>query len=704
MVRQRLVRASRRRKAAVAAAVTAMLGFSTGWSPTPAMAQAAQPSTDRAVAAAPVDTVDLRITRREVVAGGHRFGDAGAYEKLVGTMTVEVDPRDRRNAVIVDLDKAPRNARGMVEYDTDFYLLKPVEAARWNGKLFFEVNNRGNKTMPSIILGASVAGAVANDPSAVEDFGTGYLLRQGYAIAWSGWEGDVLPGANRMTIRLPVPHEADGRPITQRIVVEFHDRYFASDGSTTCLPLSGSRDFASYPAVRSEPAQLRVRPSDSPRPPAPWVPPGTEVPADRWRLTSDTEICVDGGFRPGDVYELTYTARDPRVMGLGYAATRDVVSFLRNASTDRNGDANPLAIRSGVTAVLGHGASSSGMYMRDYLYQGFNEDVAGRQVFDGVNIHIPGAHKLFLNYRFSQPNPFSVQHRDRYMPYVNFPFNYGVRRDPVSGRTDGILKRPATDPLVTHTDSSTEYWQFQAALVNTDGFGRDVRMPASVRQFLLSGTQHGPNAPSTLGNCQQLTNPTDYSPALRAQIHILDEWVVSGTRPPDSRAPSVAAGTLVPTNRSATRFPAIPGVTYNGLYNDAGERDYGPREQGNRGIIDNWHNPRILADYRVLVPRVNRVGIDRGGLELPVVGVPNATLTGWNLRRAPHTAGDLCDLSGMRIPLPDTEAEAQLTGDSRPSLEELYPNPGDYERALRAHAARLVADRLLMAEDAPSGQ
>jgi hypothetical protein len=402
-------------------------------------------------------------------------------------------------------------------------------------------------------------------------------------------------------------------------VVEFHDRYFASDGSTRCLPLSGSPDFASYPAVRSEPARLRVRPSDSPRPPAPWVPEGTLVSTDRWRLTSDTEICLDGGFRPGDVYELTYTARDPRVMGLGYAATRDVVSFLRNGSTDRNGDANPLAIRNGVTAVLGHGTSSSGMYMRDYLYQGFNEDVAGRRVFDGVNIHIPGAHKLFLNYRFAQPNPFSVQHRDRYMPYVNFPFNYGVRRDPVSGRSDGILKRPRTDPLVTHTDSSTEYWQFQAGLVNTDGFGRDVRLPGSVRQFLLSGTQHGSGTPSTLGNCQQLTNPTDYSPALRAQIRILDEWVVSGTRPPASRAPSVAAGTLVPTNRSATRFPVVPGVTYNGLYNDAGERDYGPREQGNRGIIDRWRNPRILADYRVLVPRVDRVGIDLGGLELPVV-------------------------------------------------------------------------------------
>lgn len=643
---------------------------------------------------------DLDITTREVVADGHRFGSAGTYEKLVGTIAFELDPDDPRNDVIVDLDKAPRNEAGMVEYDTDFYLLRPVDMSKWNGQLFFEVNNRGNKLSLNLMNSAPRS----NDPASVEDFGTGFLLEQGYAIAWAGWEADVLAGNNRLTIRVPVPTEADGSAITQKIVVEFHDRNFAADGSTECLPLSGSQAFASYPAVleAADDAELRVRPSDSPRPPGPEIPEGTLVPADEWEFASNTEICLDDGFEPGSVYELYYTAQDPRVMALGYAATRDVVSFLRHADEDADGDPNPLATGGRVTHVLGQGISSSGMYMRDFLYQGFNEDLQGRAVFDGVNIHIPGAHKLFLNYRFAQPNPYSTQHRDRYMPYTQFPFNYEVRQDPVSGDVDGILKRPDTDPLVIHTDTSTEYWQFQAALVNTDGFGNDVALPDTVRQYLLSSTQHFTIAGGSpaLGLCQQLSNPTHVGPALRALVTDLGEWVVDGIEPPASRAPSVADGTLVPADQDSTGFPAIPGVTYNGFYNDAGERDFGPRVNGNQGIIDNWRHATVLEDYTVLVPRVDEIGIDLGGLELPEVGVPTATLTGWNLRRAPHTDGDLCGLSGMFLPLPETTADAAEADDPRPSLEELYGNHGGYVKAVRGHSRELVRDRLLLQQDA----
>ena len=615
-------------------------------------------------------------------------------------MALEIDPADPRNAHVVDLARAPRNERGLVEYDTDFYLLRPVDMDRWNGKLFYEVNNRGNK----LSLNALNSAVNVNDPSTREDFGNGFLLERGYAVAWSGWEGDVLPLEDRMTIRVPVPTKKDGSSFRQKIVVEFNDPDFSPDGSTSCLPLSGSASFASYPAVeeRRQHAALRVRPSDSPDVPSPRVPRGRWVPTDRWELTSPTEICLDDGFQPGHVYELYYAAQDPRVMGLGYTATRDLLSFLRHAAEDRDGEANPLAASGGVTHVLGQGISSSGMYLRDFLYQGFNEDTQGRRVFDGVNIHIPGAHKLFLNYRFAQPNPYSVQHRDRYMPYTQFPFNYGVRQDPVSGRTDGILKRPGTDPLVIHTDSATEYWQFQAALVNTDGFGNDVALPDSARQYLISGTQHfiTPGAPPALGLCQQLSNPTHAGPALRALLVDLDEWVVRGVEPPASRAPSVADGTLVPADQASTGFPAIPGVTYNGAYNDAAERDFGPRVQGNRGIIDDWRHADVMRDYDVLVPRVDRVGIDRGGLELPEVGVPTATLTGWNLFRAPFSDGDLCDLSGMYLPLPWSPAQAELTDDPRPSLLELYGDSEGYVDALREHAQQLVADRLLLPEDA----
>lgn len=656
--------------------------------------------------------LDLTITRQEVVAGGHEFGRFGAYEKLVGTAKVEVDPTDPRNIDITDLSKAPRNARGMVDYDTDFYLLRPVDMRRWNGKLFFEVNNRGNKRTFNYVNGSAVAQPALNDPAALEDFGTGFLLEQGYAVAWSGWEGDVLPGDDRMTIRLPTPTRSDGGPIEQKIVVEFHDRYFAPDGGTECLPLSGSAGFASYPAASptADPAaELRVRPSDSPRPPGPAVPPGTVVPSSSWRFASDTELCVSGGFQPGNVYELQYTARGPRVMGVGYAATRDVVSFLRYATEDADGDANPLAVGSGVRHALGQGISSSGMYLRDFLYQGFNEDVRGRRVFDGVNVHIAGAHKLFLNYRFAQPNPYSTQHRDRYLPYVQFPFNYGARRNPLveagvidGPLVDGILKRPATDPVVIHTDTSTEYWQFQAGLVSTDGFGHDVPVPGNVRQYLISGLQHAsvPGATPVQGICQQLSNPTHVGPALRALVEALDGWVTRGTAAPPSRRPTITNGTLVTSDRDSTGFPHIPTVVYNGFYNDAGERDFGARDSQNRGIIDRWRQPRLVADYDVRVPRVDQVGIDRSSVKVPRVAVPTATLTGWNLRSAPHTAYDLCDLNGMSVPLPETWKDALASGDPRPSLEGLYGSHAGYVAAVRDATDALVDDRLLLERDA----
>jgi hypothetical protein len=650
--------------------------------------------------------VDLKINRQEVVAGGHKFGDAGAYEKLTGTISFQLDPTDPRNAVITDLNRAPRNKQGLVSYSTDFYLLRPADLSKWNHKLFFEVNNRGNKLLNFFNESSTSRG---NDPTSLEDFGNGFFLNQGYAVAWAGWEGDVQPGGDRMTIRLPVPTRSNGDPITQRIVVEFHDRYFNPDGLTTTLPLSGSPDFASYPAVANQQAsaELRVRPSDSPRPPSPRIPFGRVVPRTQWEFSSPTEIRLRTGFQPGMVYELSYVAKDPRVMGLGYAATRDVVSFLRHRRADDDGTANPLAAAGGVKYALGEGISSSGMYMRDYLYQGFNEDLTGSRVFEGVHIIIPGAQKLFLNYRFAQPNPYSTQHRDRYMPYVSFPFNFGVRENPLVAQgvergplVDGILKRPQTDPRVIQEDTSTEYRQFQASLVDTDGFGHDVPLPWNARHYLIPGAQHGSGSPSTLGRCQQLSNPTSYGPASRALFTDLDQWATKHVAPPPSRRPTVGNGLLVSTNRQSVGWPRIPGVSYTTLYNAAGERDLGPATSQNRGIITHWGHPPVLARYRVLVPKVNAVGIDRGGVEVPVVGVPTATLTGWNLRRAPYTAGDLCGLNGMDVPLQITTAQTDLTGDERPSLEALYGSHEGYVAAMRRFVDRMVTDRLLLPADA----
>jgi hypothetical protein len=672
-----------------------------------------------------------RVTRivvmsQETVAGGASFGDAGPYEKLTGTAYFEVDPSNPRNAVVFDLDKADRNpATGKVEFSADMVILRPIDPARSNGRLFFEVNNRGNK-ISFTMLNSTPPGTPNNNPTVAAHFGNGWLQRQGYTVAWVGWGADIAPGGDRLTVSFPIA-KMNGIPITERILTEYCDRNFGG-GTPFTLPLSGSLAFKSFPAVSTDKiaaqAELRVRPSDSPRPSGPDIPAGALVPDSQWSFAScplgppgtpsTTDICLAGGFQNDKVYELRYRATNSPVMGLGYVTSRDFVSFLSRAKVDDAGNPNPAR---GVKHALCIGISSSGMYYRDYLYQGFNADEQGRRVCDGVFIDIPGVQKLFLNYRFAQPNPFTVQHRERYVPDTNFPRAYTVRRDPLHGpeqpgnrgndpeARDGILKRPETDPKVIHGDSGTEWWQFRSSLVDTDeNATRDIPQHPNVRRYFFAGKQHYPTKGATptrgTGNrmCEQINNQTHYGPSARALVVALDEWATEGRAPPPSRVPRIADGTLVSPDRASTGFPNIPGVSYTGLYNGSGERDFGPRVVGNSGVIDNLI-PVTLSTHTILVPRVDVTGNEISGIRQPEVAVPTATLTGWNTRTAEFTAGDLCDLNGMTLPLPRTRAERFAAGDPRPSLEELYSSHADYVAKVTAAATALQADRLMLQED-----
>ncbi len=658
-------------------------------------------------------TAVLHITETSIVAGGHSFGPSGAYEKIRGTIDFQLDPTDPRNAVITDIQNAPRNASGMVEYSTDFLLLRPVDSGKWNHKILYEVNNRGS----ILILAAMNDAGVNNDPTTLQDFGNGFLLNRGYALLWAGWEGDALPAPNRITIQVPIATQPDGSPITQQIAVDYSEPLdFSSNGTTTCMPLSGSSSYYSYPAVQSQmnTAKLYVRKSDSPRPPATVIPVGTLVPQSEWSFKSPTEICLTGGFQSGKVYELDYVAQNPLVLGIGYAATRDVVSFFRYYDKDSAGTPNPLADAGGVRYALGWGASQSGAYLRDYLYQGFNEDLSGRKVFDGVDIDVGAA---FLgqgeNYRFGQLNPWSDQHRARIYPSVTFPFNFGVRENPLVAqgiiqgpRSDGILKRPQTDPYVIQVNSSSEWWWGDQSLVTTDGFGHDVPLPPNVRVYFIAGTEHFVIAGSqpSLGpdnECQQLSNPVTRWPAVRALFIALDRWVTEKIPPPPSVYPTIRDGTLVsdPLDQKAVAFPEIPGVSYDGYYNATGEKDFGSGVANNGGVITNWH-PSFLNTYQVQVPKTDKLGIDLGGVRVPLVGVPTATLTGWNLRRAGFTEGDICGLNGMYLPLPVTDEDAASAGDPRPSLQSLYGTHGGYVAAVASYVTRQVVERYLLPEDA----
>jgi len=656
-----------------------------------------------------VPMVQARVVRIEInrvespTFEGTVFGKVGQYEKMVGVAFMEVDPLDPHNAGIVNLERAPRNERGMVEYNADIYILKPIDLERGNHKLFLEVHNRGNKLALNF-LNDSPGGV--NDPTAATDAGNGFLFREGYTVLWTGWQGDVTPGNNRMTIRVPIATQKDGSPIVARVRQEYSDRFIPTEGTFT-LPLSGSTQFASYESAARDTSQailtVRERTAD----------PRALVPADKWEFASCTlkkdgtlgvqpspfDICLFEGFAVDRLYELTYPAKNPVVMGLGYAVTRDVISFLRYEPADAAGNANPVG--SSITNAYGLGISSSGMYMRDWLYLGFNEDEQGRKVFDGAWSHIGGGHRLLMNVEFAQPNDYSRQ--DIWHDFISnsiFPFGYSVTTDPITGRTDGILKRPATDPLLIVTDTSTEFWEFQGSLVTHDAFGNEIPVPSNARVYLMSSLQHsvGPGGPPARGSCQQLSNPLANSPIYRALLDDLDAWVTHGVNPPENRYPR--GRDLVAPDQESTGFPNIPGVTYTGLLNELHVWDYG-LEFGPAGGRMTLLPPLSVpdTDYTLLVPRVDAIGNDAPGVRSTFIEAPIATYSGWNVRAAGFREGEMCGLTGSYIPLATTQAERERAGDPRPSLEELYGDHAGYVRAVTRAAIGLWSQRFLLQED-----
>ena len=409
------------------------------------------------------------------------------------------------------------------------------------------------------------------------------------------------------------------------------------------------------------------------------------------------------------MYELIYPAKNPWVMGLGYAATRDVASFLRYEAADDAGTPNPLAASADATGIrraYGLGISSTGMYLRDWLYLGFNEDEAHRRVFDAVRIHIPGTHRLFANVEFADPNIYSRQDRTSDFTSHSYPpLTYAVTTDPVTNIRDGILKRPATDPLVFHVDTSNEFWQMKASLNVHDGHGNPVPIPDNVRLYLLAGHPHGGAAgvgamPSDRGACEYVTNTyRSAAPTMRALLVALDDWADRGIEPPPSSYPDVRRGTLATVDEVGRTFPAIPGVAFPTRANGLDALDFGPTfgSQGGRQTV---LPPTRGGSYRVLVPTTDRDGHDIGGIHTVDIAVPVGTNTGWNLHAAGPRGRDLCSLTGSFFPFARTRAERMANGDPRLSLEERYGDHAGFVAAVRGAADESVGRRILLPEDA----
>src|SRR5262249_34196893 len=408
--------------------------------------------------------LELSAVERTPFAGGHSFPSTGAYEKMAGRVRFAVDPSHRAQTGIVDIDKAPQDARGLVHVTADFMLLKPVNMANGNRRLFFDWANRGNKRCLQFFNDAPGC----NNPTTLAHAGNGFLMRRGYTVVWLAWQGDMLPGDGRQILDLPLATD-HGRPITGPVRVEF----IAEQPGIMVFPLSGPASTRSHPTVSRDTTKAsltRRRYPGDPRIPVPcahWQFARLEGGGgldqqgiERAVVPSYTHIYLPSGFETGWIYELIYEARDPLVLGLGHVAVRDFIAFLKYDSEDAAGQANPLGEGPGIEKAYGWGRSQSGRCIRDFVYSGFHEDSRGRRGFDGVLPHVSGAGLMWMNHRFANVvTPAGQQYEDHYNAADRFPFSYASCKDHYSGKTDAILKRPQTDPLVLHTQSATEYWQ-----------------------------------------------------------------------------------------------------------------------------------------------------------------------------------------------------------------------------------------------------
>jgi hypothetical protein len=626
--------------------------------------------------------IRLKIDRMEPFADGMEFGTAGPYLRIAGTVSGELDPRHPLNAVIVNLDKAPRNARGLVAYEADFYIMRPADVGRGNRKILYEVVNRGRKNLLPVLHEAPETSPGAfNDPVTAADAGTGFTFRAGYTLVWSGWDPDAPRVNSGLGMRAPAATN-NGEPIVKTIRDEF---VFGTRVPTTRLTAPLSYEAAT---LDQHQARLTVRAREKD--------PHTEIPIRQWAYADARSIKLlpEGtAFQAGLIYDFWYPAKDPKVLGSGFAATRDLVSFLRYEARDRAGNANPVALNGGepgIRAVLAFGVSQSGRYLRDHLALGFNQDETGRKVFDGILTHVAGIGKVFANYEFGQPYRTRTQHEDHGFPENHFPFAHATLTDPVTGQTGGLRRGDGFDPLVMEVNTSTEYWQKGASLLHTDPLGQqDTAIPPSVRHYLVAGTQHGGRSGmrAARGSGVYSRNPHDPTPALRALLIALDRWVTEGVEPPASRVPTLAAGTLVAAKD--LEFPAIPGME--------------PPPLANRvDVLKDWVHPDPLpaSTYTPLVPQVDDDGNELAGIRLPAIAVPLATHTGWNLYKAPYPEGELCDREGSYVPFARTQAERQAKGDPRPSFEERYGNHEAYVQKVNETVRELEEARLLLPEDA----
>lgn len=632
-----------------------------------------------AAAVAQAGLVRLDIKERSDILDGQAFGNAGAYERLVGKAYFAVNPKLPVNQAIADIDKAPRNKDGMVEFSSDFYLVRPKDAKKGNGTVLYEVSNRGGKTM---VLHMNRATA-SLDPRTSADFGDGFLLKQGYTLLWLGWEFDMPEAPNVVYLYPPPTQGVQGIVRAEWTLERKETRHMVSD-----------RNFKPYTLMNPDDPNLKLMVRDLVEGPR------TTIPRGDWHVENGHTVVSNSGFEPGRIYELVYTSQNPPVAGTGLAAVRDMVSWMRYGGYTA-GVPEPVVP---LKHAYGFGVSQSGRFLRTMMYFGFNRDERDRKVFDALLVDVAGGGRGGFNMRFSQASRDSNPFTNTLTPVDIFPYTDLEQTDPQTGMKDGILThslKPEFWPKIFYINSGYEYYGRAASLIHINLDGKsDAKFAPGTRVYSIASGQHSPaNFPPPKTATQNLANPNPYTWTFRAFLNSLDGWVKEGKEPPPSKYPRFSNGELA--QLAGVKFPKIPGVAFPTLMHLAYPSNYGPdfRTKG----IASQEPPEIGKPYPVMVPQVDQDGIDLGGIRMPQVAVPLATYTGWNLRSPEIGApNQLSTQIGSFIPFARTKAERMKTGDPRLSIEERYSGKEDYLQKFEAAAKALAGDRYLLPGDVPA--
>jgi len=608
----------------------------------------------------------IRIDRREAVLGGKPFGKTGAYERIAGKAFFAVDPSNPSNRIIADIALAPRNAKGLVEFSADLYILAPRDPKVANGTVLFEVCNRGNK----LLLPTFNRARSSREPASLAEFGDGFLMEQGFTLVWLGWQFDVPDEPQRLRLYAPVIKGITGTVRSNFVLPRRQDSVLLSD-----------RDHIAYRVADPKGATLSVRSRAGEKP--------VFIPREKWRFSGPTHVALDGGFEPGKLYEVIYRSQDPALVGLGPAAVRDLISFLKyGGASDALADKRPHLKR-----AIGFGSSQSGRFLRAFLHYGFNADENSRKVFDGVWANVAGGGRGSFNHRFAQASRDGHPFMNFFFPTDVYPFSDTAVEDPLTHQREGLLDaavKAGVAPKIFYTNGSYEYWGRVAALIHSNADGtRDIPPAPNTRIYFLTGTQHGPGSfPPPRNSTRYPANPNDFRPVMRALMLAMDGWLRDAVPPPASRFPMIAKGELAPLDK--VRFPALAQVKLP-------ER---PLRAYRRLTPFGVEPPRIGQPFALMLPQVDADGNELAGVRMPEIAVPLATYTGWNFRDAAIGAPEeMADMIGSWFPLARTKTERERIGDPRPSVAARYKDKNDYLARVRAEANRLVGERLLLASD-----